>query len=76
MSADCGSQGPLKPVFTFIMPEGKILRDYQKELASYGIQGMNYVACAHNGTGKTLIASVFVADHMTNNPNGKVVFGQ
>ena len=74
MSADCGSQGPLKPVFTFIMPEGKILRDYQKELASYGIQGMNYVACAPTGTGKTLIASVVVADHMTNNPNGKVLF--
>ena len=67
-------QGPLKPLFTFTMPGGKILRDYQKELASYGIQGMNYVACAPTGTGKTLIASVVVADHLTNNPNGKVLF--
>ena len=74
MSADCGAQGSLKPLFTFTMPEGKTLRDYQKELASYGIQGMNYVACAPTGTGKTLIASVVVADHMTNNPNGKVLF--
>lgn len=56
------------------MPKGKILRDYQRELASYGIKGMNYVACAPTGTGKTLIASIVVADHLTANPNGKVLF--
>ena len=67
-------QGALEPLFTFTMPEGKKVRDYQKELASYGIQGMNYVACAPTGTGKTLIASMVVADHLTNNPNGKVLF--
>lgn len=56
------------------MPEGKELRDYQKELASYGIKGMNYVACAPTGTGKTLIASMVVADHLTIKPHGKVLF--
>jgi len=56
------------------MPEGKKLRDYQIELAAYGMKGMNYVACAPTGTGKTLIASMIVANHLTNNPDGKVLF--
>ena len=67
-------QGCLKATFTFTMPEGRELRDYQTELASYGIKGMNYVACAPTGTGKTLIASIVVANHLTSNPNGKVLF--
>ena len=44
------------------------------ELASYGIKGLNYVACAPTGTGKTLIASMVVANHLNNNPKGKVLF--
>ena len=68
------TQEPFKSSFTFTMPENKKLRDYQIELASYGIEGLNYVACAPTGTGKTLKASMVVANHLNNNPNGKVLF--
>ena len=60
--------------FTFIMPEGKELRDYQKELAATGMEGINYVVCAPTGTGKTLIASMVVANHLAKKPDGKVLF--
>ena len=60
--------------FTFIMPEGKKLREYQKELAATGMEGVNYIVCAPTGTGKTLIASMVVADHLAKRPDGKVLF--
>jgi len=56
------------------MPEGKELRDYQKELAATGMEGINYVVCAPTGTGKTLIASMVVANHLAKKPDGKVLF--
>ena len=56
------------------MPEGKQLRDYQRELAAPGMEGVNYIACAPTGTGKTLIASMVVASHLAKRPDGKVLF--
>ena len=56
------------------MPKGKELRGYQKELATAGMEGVNYIVCAPTGTGKTLIASMVVADHLAKRPNGKVLF--
>jgi len=56
------------------MPEGKKVRAYQEELASTGCQGLNYVACAPTGTGKTLIAAMVIAKHLEKNPSGKVLF--
>ena len=55
------------------MPEGKELREYQKELAALGMEGVNYIVCAPTGTGKTLIASMVVASHLAKRPDGKVV---
>ena len=56
------------------MPKGKKVRAYQEELASTGCQGLNYVACAPTGTGKTLIAAMVIAKHLEKNPGGKVLF--
>lgn len=56
------------------MPKGKELREYQRELAATGMKGVNYVVCAPTGTGKTLIASMVVADHLTKRPDGKILF--
>ena len=63
-----------KPSFTFVLPEGKTLRNYQKELATPGLDGQNYVACAPTGTGKTLIASMVISNHLEKKPDGKVFF--
>ena len=60
--------------FKFTMPEDKTVRGYQKELANTGCQGLNYVACAPTGTGKTLIAAMVIASHLEKNPSGKVLF--
>jgi len=60
--------------FTLTMPEGKKVRAYQEELAATGCQGLNYVACAPTGTGKTLIAAMVIAKHLEKNPAGKVLF--
>ncbi|XP_065900450.1 ATP-dependent RNA helicase DHX58-like isoform X3 [Dysidea avara] len=63
-----------KPSFAFVPPMGKKLREYQKELAAPGLDGQNYVVCAPTGTGKTLIASMVISDHLKKNPDGKVFF--
>ena len=60
--------------FSFIMPDGKKSRDYQRELAGPGMEGVNYIVCAPTGTGKTLIASMVVASHLAKRPDGKVLF--
>ena len=53
-------------------------RGYQKELAQPGIRGENYIICLPTGTGKTLVASMIVADHlkrkMEGGKQGKVLF--
>ena len=53
-------------------------RGYQKELAQPGIRGENYIICLPTGTGKTLVASMIVADHlkrrMDEEQQGKVLF--
>lgn len=56
------------------MPGGKKVREYQRELAAAGMAGVNYIVCAPTGTGKTLIASMVVADHLAKRPDGKVLF--
>ena len=56
------------------MPEGRELRDYQRELAAPGMEGVNYIVCAPTGTGKTLIASMVVASHLVKRPDDKVLF--
>jgi len=63
-----------KPSFAFVLPKGKKLREYQKELAAPGLEGQNYVVCAPTGTGKTLIASKVISNHLEKNPGGKVFF--
>ena len=63
-----------KPSFTFVLPDGRKLREYQKELASPGLDGQNYVVCAPTGTGKTLVASMVISDHLVKNPDGRVMF--
>ena len=61
-----------KPSFAFVLPRGKKLREYQKELAAPGMDGQNYIVCAPTGTGKTLIASMVISNHLEKNPDGKV----
>ena len=63
-----------KTSFDFVLPEGKQIRKYQEELASPGKNGQNYIICAPTGTGKTLIVSMVISDHLKKFPNGRVVF--
>ena len=63
-----------KPLLSFVLPEGKQLRAYQEELAAPGKDGQNYIVCAPTGTGKTLIVSMVISDHLKKVPNGRVVF--
>ena len=63
-----------KPSFAFILPKGKTLRNYQKELAAPGLEGQNYIVCAPTGTGKTLIASMVISSHLEKKAEGKVIF--
>jgi len=63
-----------KPFFTFVLPDGKKLREYQKELAAPGLDGQNYVVCSPTGTGKTLVASMVISNHLEKKPDGKVMF--
>ncbi len=39
-------------------------RNYQIKLAKPGIQGENYIICLPTGTGKTLTASIVIAEHL------------
>ena len=57
-----------------MLPDGKKLREYQKELAAPGLDGQNYVACAPTGTGKTLVASMVISNHLEKKPGGRVLF--
>ena len=63
-----------KPSFDFVLPEVKQIRAYQEELAAPGKDGQNYIVCAPTGTGKTLIVSRVISDHLKKFPNGRVVF--
>ena len=62
------------PSFDFILPEGKQPRAYQEELAAPGKDGQNYIICAPTGTGKTLMVSMVISDHLKKFPNGRVLF--
>ena len=55
------------------------MREYQKELAVPGVKGLNYILVAPTGTGKTLIASHIIVQHLKRlmemmGKRGKVVF--
>ncbi len=52
-------------------------RGYQTRLATPGIRGENYIICLPTGTGKTLIASIVIAEHLkcrAQSGGGKVLF--
>ena len=40
------------------------LREYQKELAEGGVRGRSYIICAPTGSGKTVVASYIIAEHL------------
>ena len=44
---------------------GQKVRNYQYELAEPGIQGKNYILVAPTGSGKTLVATLVIADHLS-----------
>ena len=50
-------------------------RQYQLELAKPGMEGKNCIICAPTGTGKTLVAALVIANHLSQRQGkGKVVF--
>ena len=64
--------------YTLKLDSGKQIREYQKELASPGINGKNYIVVAPTGSGKTLVAALVISDHLEKNQHEdekpKVVF--
>lgn len=46
------------------MKPGQCIRNYQHELAKPGIDGKNYIIVAPTSSGKTLVAALFIAQHL------------
>ena len=54
---------------------GRVLREYQIELARPGVEGKSYIICAPTGSGKTAVAAFVVCEHLKRKRGlGKVVF--
>ena len=69
---------PLSKRGGFCLAKDIKMREYQKELAAPGVGGLNYILVAPTGTGKTLIASHIIVQHLKvmemTGKRGKVVF--
>ena len=69
----CSMQSPDK--FTIRMKPGQTVREYQRELAAPGINSENYIIFAPTNSGKTLVATLVIADHLERNPRQRSGLG-
>ena len=53
--------------YSFKLKPGQCVRTYQEELAEPGINGENYIVVAPTGSGKTLVATLVISDHLKKN---------
>ena len=66
----------LPDTLQFSFPDGIEVRKYQQELAEPGLNGRNYIICAPTGTGKTLVSSIIIKEHLNQkwHKGAKVLF--